>query len=134
MKYPAELYRKADDILSTRRQHTAYELDRRRDRLSEQYPDIQKTHQEVSVLGAQMGIAFINRPEEREQYEADYQAAVDRLGHELAVAGLPEDYLREQPMCRVCPETMSRGVITAASIGKWSSPVQFIRAPSGADF
>ncbi len=103
MRYPSELYRKADALLSERRQCMAAALQQRKDALQAQYPEIHRYSLELYTQGVVLGkLMFGCSPKDQEQLIADFQQKELQFIQTLEAAGLPCNYLVEQPNCPLC--------------------------------
>ena len=103
MRYPEELYRKADEVLQSRRMLAAWILDKHKDTVQKQHSDIYRLYEELQLNGAVLGPLLITcNPVEIAQQIAKQESRKERLAEALAAAGLPLDYLQLQPACPLC--------------------------------
>lgn len=106
MKYPDEIYSKADYILQIRRQRAGWELEQRVRSIRDYYKDIYTLYQDVQSKGAQLGKLLISPdPDDNQKHMEEQRARVDKLTQALVTAGLSGDYLQLQPKCKTCQDS-----------------------------
>lgn len=107
MKYPQELIRRADAILSDRRQAAWHELSRRNRQILQKHPDIWEERGRLNELGVQLGRLSLDQSQgldPNSKLLEEISAAGARISAMLKAAGLPADYLDAPYICQVCED------------------------------
>lgn len=105
MRYPRELYERAEQELSRRRQSAQIELDIRKRHIRENHPDIWRIRSRVSELGPRMGMALVMG--NKEQYDDLHREMAEcrsRFREEIIASGFPDNYLEPPYTCSMCED------------------------------
>lgn len=105
MQYPRELYKHAEQKLSSRRQATSEELGRRISQIQAYHPNIRKLRKQEFALGAKMGMAVVSG--DADQYDSirrEIKSIRSRICESLIAAGFPADYLEAPHTCILCED------------------------------
>ena len=105
MTYPQELSRKADAILSQRRQAALAEQNFRNKRLLENHPEIAEARSHLNILGAGLGRLYIfGDDEKKEQHITEMETCTKQIESMLCSAGFPAEYMEAPFNCRNCSD------------------------------
>ena len=103
MRYPSELYRKAEAILKKRQERTRYELRQRKEALRTHYPELYAVYRDTVEQGILLGKQMLTSPpDQSDALMAAQQGRMAVLLQSLVAAGLDADYLQERPFCPRC--------------------------------
>lgn len=103
MKYPKQLSRRADEILSGRRQAAQERQMRAQFILHEEHPEIEAARSNLSRMYARRGTAMaLGNGEALAQVETEIGAEQERLRDLMATAKITEDDLKPPFTCPAC--------------------------------
>ncbi len=105
MRYPDEIYRKAETELNVRRLTALNALDARKEHIRQNYPKIAGWRRQINTLGVQLGRAMIaNDAEACNNLLSQITETRWAMQDALIAAELPAHYLEAPFTCKVCED------------------------------